>query len=79
MNRLDELFRALHEASGSDLHLVTGVEPRQRVHGEIVPIGSWGVLSRDVLTELLEQAIARDPFFMALRDAQATHAAIEAA
>jgi twitching motility protein PilT len=59
MARIHELFHALREHGGSDLHLATDLEPRFRVHGELQPVAGWGPLPQDELLELL-RAIASE-------------------
>ncbi|REJ73572.1 MAG: PilT/PilU family type 4a pilus ATPase [Acidobacteria bacterium] len=53
--QLDRVFRALCENGGSDLHLVSGLVPRQRVHGEIQELPGWQPLSGDRLAEWLRE------------------------
>ncbi len=49
---IDELLRAMLEESGSDLHLIVGLPPRIRVHGEL------SAFERPpVTTELMEQML----------------------
>ena len=38
MAEIDALLKTLKENDGSDLHLVAGLEPRIRVHGELEPL-----------------------------------------
>jgi twitching motility protein PilT len=59
MARLDDLLRVLKAEGGSDLHLVAGLEPRIRVHGELRPADGWSTLTdrdvRELLRELAEE------------------------
>ncbi len=55
MARIDELFRYLKEHKGSDLHLAAGLEPRLRLHGELVIIPGWPVLDDQTLSALLRE------------------------
>ena len=58
MARIDELFRYLKNQSGSDLHLCAGLEPRIRLHGELVRVENWPVLTDASLRELLREIAA---------------------
>jgi twitching motility protein PilT len=53
MAELDALLRTLKEKGGSDLHLTTGLEPRIRVHGELVPLEGWTTLAHEQVLDLL--------------------------
>ena len=55
MARLDELLRNLKEKGGSDLHMVAGLEPRIRVHGDLKPVEGWSVLEHDDLMAMLQE------------------------
>ena len=55
MAQLDALFKYLKAHDGSDLHLCAGLEPRIRVHHEVVPIkGSRSVSDQSMRTILRE-------------------------
>jgi len=54
---LDDLLRYLKDNGGSDLHIAAGLEPRVRVHGDLVPVQGWSVLS-DGETRKLAREIA---------------------
>jgi twitching motility protein PilT len=58
MARIDELFTYLKGHNGSDLHLVAGLSPRIRLHGELEPIDGWPVLSPKALAELLRELVS---------------------
>jgi twitching motility protein PilT len=53
--RLHELFHYLRDNKGSDLHLAAGLEPRIRVHGSLVPVEGWSVLTHDALCGILRE------------------------
>ena len=55
MARLDDLLRVLKTEGGSDLHLVAGLEPRIRVHGELRPANGWATLTDRDVRELLRE------------------------
>jgi len=54
--QIDELFDALIEKRGSDLHLGVGYPPYIRVRGELVPIGD-GALTEEAMNELLFEIV----------------------
>jgi twitching motility protein PilT len=56
--RIHELFHLLKESRGSDLHLVAGLEPRLRVHGELAPAAGWPVLDDEAVRALLREITA---------------------
>jgi twitching motility protein PilT len=53
--RIHKLFYYLKGARGSDLHLVAGLAPRVRVHGELKPVEDWPVLDDDAVRSLLRE------------------------
>ncbi|MEL7058791.1 MAG: PilT/PilU family type 4a pilus ATPase [Acidobacteriota bacterium] len=57
MARIDELFRYLKDAKGSDLHLAAGLEPRMRKHGALEPVPGWSDLGHEELESLLEEIV----------------------
>ncbi len=66
---VDDLLRYLKENGGSDLHLTSGLEPRIRVHGELVPVDGTSTLDHPALLDLLG-AIASDRHW---EEFEATH------
>ncbi len=54
MAEIDELLKTLKELGGSDLHLVSGLEPRIRVNGQLAAIEGWEVLDHERVCGLLE-------------------------
>ncbi len=59
MAQIDDMLRQLKENDGSDLHLVAGITPRMRAHGDLVPVDGWGELSDGKLREIIRE-IASD-------------------
>jgi twitching motility protein PilT len=59
MAEVDALLRYLKERSGSDLHLVAGLEPRIRVHGALEPVADHAALGDEELRAML-RAIASE-------------------
>lgn len=58
MARLHELFRHCKEEGGSDLHLVSGLEPRIRKHGHLEPIEGWGALTDGELRAMMQEIVS---------------------
>ena len=42
---MNELLKSLMERGGSDLHILAGLPPAMRVHGELIKIEEHGALS----------------------------------
>ena len=59
MARIDDMLRHLKEHDGSDLHLVAGIAPRMRSHGELVEVEGWPELTDKSLREIVRE-IATD-------------------
>jgi twitching motility protein PilT len=59
MPRIDPFLKHLKASGGSDMHFVTGVAPRMRVHGALVPLPNVGAPNGDELRALLKE-IASD-------------------
>jgi twitching motility protein PilT len=57
MGRLIELLRSTREGGASDLHLVSGIAPRVRRHGALVPLPGETELSADALSALLREGV----------------------
>jgi twitching motility protein PilT len=57
---LKVLLQNVIDSKASDLHLIAGLPPTLRIHGELVPIPSVGVLTPDQITELLKGALAAE-------------------
>jgi twitching motility protein PilT len=61
MGRLHDLLRATRESGSSDLHLVSGIAPRVRVHGSLVPLTTGAdvaELSAESLAALLSEGVS---------------------
>jgi twitching motility protein PilT len=58
MGSLQELLRATRESGSSDLHLVSGLAPRVRLHGSLVPLPGGGELSPEALAALLAEGVS---------------------
>jgi twitching motility protein PilT len=55
MPQVDQLLQTLKEKGGSDLHLVAGLEPRIRTHGELESVEGWPLLNDDDLRHLMRE------------------------
>ena len=55
MPRIDDMLRHIKDNNGSDLHLVAGVVPRLRSHGELVAVEGWPELSDESLRDLMSE------------------------
>ena len=58
MARLHDLLRRTKEAGASDLHLVTGIAPRLRLHGSLDPIPGQPEYSAEGLSSLLREVVS---------------------
>ena len=58
MARLHELFNYLKDRGGSDLHLVSTLEPRMRCHGHLEAVEGWSSLSVEELSGLLREIVS---------------------
>ncbi len=54
MAKLDKLLGFLHQSGGSDLHLLAGLPPKIRVHGELQPL-KHPVMSNEQVEALLSE------------------------
>jgi twitching motility protein PilT len=57
MAKLDDLLRTTQERGGSDLHLVSGLAPRIRLHGALEPLAGEPVLGPEALAAVLREAV----------------------
>jgi twitching motility protein PilT len=55
MARIDDMLRHLKEHDGSDLHLVAGISPRMRSHGELVEVEGWPELTDESVREIVRE------------------------
>jgi twitching motility protein PilT len=58
MARLHELLEQTKQASASDLHLATGMEPRVRRLGALEPLPGWPVFDAPALAALLREVVS---------------------
>lgn len=54
------LLQNVIDSRASDLHLIAGLPPTLRINGELVPIPSVGILTGDMVGELLKQVLVAD-------------------
>lgn len=57
---IKNLLQNVIDAKGSDLHLVAGIPPTIRIEGELSPIESAGVLTPDVIAQLIKQVVTAE-------------------
>jgi twitching motility protein PilT len=55
MARIDDMLRHMKEQDGSDLHLVAGISPRIRSHGELVEVEGWPELTDESVREIARE------------------------
>ncbi len=60
MPEIVELLRGMQQEEASDLHLKVGSKPLYRVHGSLVPIESWPILSNAHLEQILREILTPD-------------------
>lgn len=54
---LKELLQQTIDAGASDLHILTGVPPTLRIDGSLSPLSSFGVLTPELVLELVSQSL----------------------
>lgn len=57
MAKIDDLLKATHAASASDLHLKSGARPRMRVHGQLEEYTKVEALSADEISSLVDELL----------------------
>jgi Tfp pilus assembly pilus retraction ATPase PilT len=55
-----DLLRKLIELKGSDLHLMAGLHPAVRVHGELTPMTEYPRFSPEALKDLIYSILSED-------------------
>jgi twitching motility protein PilT len=68
MARIDPFLKHLKASGGSDMHFVTGLAPRMRVHGALAPFGNVGAPSADELRTLLKEIATEEQWRQYQRD-----------
>ncbi len=62
MARLHSLFTFLKERGASDLHLAAGLVPRVRLHGSLIDVPGWSVLTSPELLEMMREIAPDRPW-----------------
>ena len=57
MLNIKQLLQTVIDAKASDLHLITGSPPMLRVDGNLLPVPAVGILTPDVILEILKQVL----------------------
>jgi len=57
---IKQLLQTVIDAKASDLHLISGIPPTLRKEGELMPVPSSGVLTPDVIEELLREVLTSE-------------------
>jgi twitching motility protein PilT len=60
MVNIKQLLQSVIDAKASDLHLVAGIPPTLRIDGQLVAFPTVGVLTPDVIQELLKQVLTSE-------------------
>jgi len=68
MARIDPFLRHLKASSGSDMHFVTGIAPRMRVHGSLEPLSNVGAPNPDEMRALLREITSEEQWRLYQRD-----------
>lgn len=59
---IKQYLQQVVDTKASDLHLISGIPPTLRIDGVLAPVPSAGVLTPDVITELLKQILTSEQF-----------------
>ncbi|MGA3292129.1 MAG: type IV pilus twitching motility protein PilT [Candidatus Microgenomates bacterium] len=57
---IKQLLQGVVDAKASDLHLITGIPPTLRIDGELIPLPGTGVLTPDIISELLKEILTSE-------------------
>lgn len=57
---IKQLLQTAVDSHASDLHLIVGVSPMLRIDGNLLPISSVGVLTSEIMGELLKQVLTSE-------------------
>lgn len=59
---IKQLLQNTVDTNASDLHLISGIAPNLRVEGELIPLTNEGILTPDIITELLKGILTAEQF-----------------
>lgn len=57
---IKQLLQTTIDSKASDLHLVAGIPPTLRIEGELMPVPSLGILTPEMVQELLKQVLTSE-------------------
>jgi twitching motility protein PilT len=57
---IKQLLQVVVDSNASDLHLIVGIPPMLRIDGVLTPIPGAGVLTPDIINELLKQVLTSE-------------------
>jgi twitching motility protein PilT len=57
---IKQLLQSAVDAGASDLHLISGIAPNLRIEGELSPLTTFGVLTPDIISELLKAVLTSE-------------------
>lgn len=59
---IKQLLQEVIDSKASDLHLIVGTPPMLRINGILAPVPSVGIMSPDIIGELLKQVLTSEQF-----------------
>ncbi len=57
---IKQLLQSVIDSKSSDLHLLSGTPPMLRTEGNLIPVPALGILTPDVINELLKQVLTSE-------------------
>jgi len=57
---IKQLLQTVVDAKASDLHIIAGTPPMLRVDGKLIPVSALGILTPDVISEILKQVLTSE-------------------
>lgn len=59
---IKQLLQTVIDSNASDLHLIAGIPPMLRIDGTLTPVPGVGVLTPDIVAELIKQSMTSEQF-----------------